>query len=52
VTDAGDMPGVEYLIHVAGLNTWWRSTPAIVSACVRSAVKATQTIGVTSRPCH
>lgn len=26
VTDAGDMAGPDYLIHVAGLNVWWRAT--------------------------
>lgn len=39
MTSAGDMAGPKYLIHVVGLNTFWRATAASVEACARSAAE-------------
>jgi O-acetyl-ADP-ribose deacetylase (regulator of RNase III) len=47
-TSAGDMTGPKYLIHVAGLNIFWRASAAGVEACARSAVEKARELGVTS----
>lgn len=48
VTDAGDLTGPDYLIHVAGLNLWWRATKNGVQECTRNAVLAAAELGVRS----
>lgn len=48
VTDAGDLAGPDYLIHVAGLNLWWRATRNGVRECTRNAVLAAAELGVAS----
>lgn len=48
VTTAGDMTGPAWLIHVVGLNTFWRANAAGVEACARSAVGKGRELGVTS----
>ena len=42
------MPGPDYLIHVAGLNLWWRATRNGVQECTRNAVLAAAELGVRS----
>ena len=46
VTDAGSMAGPDYLIHVAGLNVWWRATRNGVRECTRNAVLAAAQLGI------
>lgn len=48
VTSAGEMGGPAYLIHVVGLNTWWRASADAVSACARSAVRRAHEFGISS----
>jgi len=38
VTSAGRLP-YKAIIHVAALDTWWRSSATIVATCVRSALR-------------
>ncbi|WP_165763599.1 MULTISPECIES: macro domain-containing protein [unclassified Nocardioides] len=48
-TDSADvMPGPKWLIHVVGLNTWWRATSAGVEACTRNAVMRASELGIES----
>jgi len=48
VTSAGDMAGPTYLIHVVGLNAFWRASPGGVEACARSAVQRARELAVAS----
>lgn len=48
VTSAGDMTGPKYLIHVVGLNIFWRASAAGVEVCARNAVEKAREFGVTS----
>jgi O-acetyl-ADP-ribose deacetylase (regulator of RNase III) len=43
LTDGGDLP-VD-LIHVAGINTWWRASPTSVELSCRNAVDTAWTVG-------
>lgn len=43
LTDGADLP-VD-LIHVAGINAWWRATPASVELSCRNAVNIAWTAG-------
>lgn len=44
----GGRAGPAWLIHVVGLNTWWRATEAGVEACTRNAVLRACELGVES----
>ncbi|MCU0689173.1 MAG: macro domain-containing protein [Phycisphaerales bacterium] len=46
-TGAGSLP-FKAIIHVAGLNAFWRSSESIVRACVRSAMGEVNRLGVRS----
>lgn len=48
VTGAGRYENASHLLHVAGLDTWWRATPEGVTACVVSAVRAAADLGARS----
>jgi len=48
VTGAGHLAGPQHLIHVAGLNLWWRATKTGVTTCTRNAVLAAAALGVHS----
>ena len=48
VTGAGRYDNTTHLIHVAGLNAWWRSSPEGVTACVVSAVRTAASLGARS----
>lgn len=48
VTGTGKMHDTKYLVHVAGLSAWWRSSRAAVALCARNAVLAAHSRGVTS----
>lgn len=48
VTGPGRMVGPTHLIHVAGLTTWWKATPAGVAACARNAVELALELPATS----
>ncbi len=48
VTDAGNWRDGPLLIHVAGLNAWWRATAASVTLSACGAVDAARLAGVSS----